>query len=147
MKREDIRIKQKRKKRIGRGVGSRRGTYSGRGVKGQKSRAGASIRPGFEGGQTTIAARFPKRRGGAVSSREKVFPVNVSRLESTFRAGAQINLRFLSEAGIIPKNVLSVKILGNGELKKPFTVHLPVSSSAKQKIEDAGGKVVYDTKG
>lgn len=146
MKRETIRVKQKRKKRIGRGVGSRRGTYSGRGVKGQKSRAGARIRPGFEGGQTTIVARFPKRRGGTNRLRTKVFPVNVSQLEGTFRAGAQVDLHSLFDAGVISKGVASVKILGNGELKKPLSVHLPVSSSAKQKIEDAGGKVVYDTK-
>lgn len=135
-------VARKRRKRLGRGMSSRRGTYSTRGVKGQKARAGARIRPGFEGGQTPLYARLPKRRGFQ-SPHPKAAVVNVGQLEKLFPAGATITGAALRRAGLIRSGTPRVKILGDGELTTALTVEdLPVSASAKEKIEKAGGKVI-----
>lgn len=141
MQHHHLSVHFKRSKRLGRGCGSRRGTYSGRGVKGQKARAGARIRPGFEGGQTPLYARLPKRRGFR-AFQEKGVIVQVGQLEQSFAAGATITRSALRRARLIPPRARRVKILGNGEVTKALTLSVPVSASAKAKIEKAGGKVV-----
>lgn len=132
----------KRRKRLGRGIGSRRGTYSGRGVKGQKARAGARIRPGFEGGQTPLYARLPKKRGFR-SRQPKAAVVDIGALEKAFPAGAAVTRAALIRAGLVPASAQRAKILADGTLTKALTVRgLPVSVAAKEKIEKAGGTVV-----
>ncbi|TSC72997.1 MAG: large subunit ribosomal protein L15 [Parcubacteria group bacterium Gr01-1014_38] len=133
-------VPRKRRKRIGRGIGSRRGTYSTRGVKGQKARAGARIRAGFEGGQTPLYARLPKRRGFR-SPWQKAAVVNLEDLERHFPAGAMITRAGLATAGLIRRDARRVKVLGDGVVSKALTVQVPVSASAKKKIEGAGGTV------
>lgn len=135
-----VRGSKKRRKRLGRGLGSRRGTFSTRGVKGQKARAGARIRPGFEGGQTPLYARLPKRRGFR-ASKEKATVVNLDDLERHFPAGATITRAGLATAGLIRRDTRRVKVLGDGTISKALTVQVPASASAKKKIEGVGGAV------
>lgn len=135
------RTARKRRKRLGRGIASRRGTYSTRGVKGQKARAGARIRPGFEGGQTPLYARLPKRRGFR-SPHEKAAVVNLGSLARAFPASATVTKAALVKEGLIPAGTRRVKVLGGGELVKALTiVGLSLSQCAKEKIEKAGGTV------
>jgi len=132
---------RKRRKRVGRGLGSRRGTYSTRGVKGQKARAGARIRPGFAGGQTPLYARLPKRRGFQ-SPHPKAYPVNVGSLGKHFPAGSRITRTRLVSVGLVPKGARRVKLLGDGDLTVAVSVQgIDVSGSARKKIEQAGGSV------
>lgn len=130
---------RKDKTRVGRGTGSGCGKTSGRGHKGQKSRSGGGVRPGFEGGQMPIYRRLPKR-GFKNVWRKEYAEVNVETLEKFFDDGATIDAVALVEAGIL-KNVLDgVRILGNGELTKKLTVKAQgFTKSAKEKIESAGG--------
>lgn len=133
---------RKRRKRVGRGLGSHRGTFSGRGVKGQKSRAGARIRPGFEGGQTPLYARIPKKRGFH-SRAPKASVVTLDMLQASFPSGATITRTALVRAGCVPSGARRVKILRNGTLTKPFTIQgLLLSASAKECIQKAGGRVL-----
>lgn len=134
----------KRKTRVGRG--GKRGTTSGRGQKGQKSRSGHSIRPA----QRDLIQRLPKLRGFAHKPTSAPdLEINIGKLESIFKKFAAgkhnvlVNKEALREAGFIGKNFNGkVKVLGNGELTIPLTVQkLKVSVSAKTKIEKAGGKV------
>ena len=130
------------RKRVGRGNGSGYGKTAGRGLNGQKSRAGGGKRPGFEGGQTPLAMRLPKLPGFRNINRVEYLPVNVSRLEEKFEAGEVVNGESLKAKGIIKHEDALVKVLGNGELTKALTVSVDkVSASAKAKIEAAGGKV------
>ncbi len=138
----ELRVGRKRRKRLGRGIGSRRGTYSTRGVKGQKARAGARIRPGFEGGQTPLYARLPKRRGFK-SLAPKAAVVTLGNLESSFASGALVTVSALRRTGLVGKRTRKVKILANGTLKKSLVVQgVPVSASARSAIEKLGGRVV-----
>ena len=131
---------KKNSKRIGRGHGSGWGKTSGKGHKGQKARSGGSIRPGFEGGQTSLARRMPKRGFNNIFATEYTV-VNVADLEARFENGAVIDTEALIEAGLVTKVLDGVKILGNGEVTKNFTVKAAkFSESAKAKIENAGGK-------
>jgi large subunit ribosomal protein L15 len=131
--------KQKRK-RVGRGDGSGHGTYSGRGLKGQKSRAGGGVRLGFEGGQLPIIKRLPRKRGFTNIFRDEYITVNVGRLNA-FAADAEVTPQSLLEAGLIKSIKLPVKILGDGEINHPLTVKAKkFSSAAKAKIEAAGGR-------
>jgi large subunit ribosomal protein L15 len=140
--------KRKARKRVGRGLGSGKGRYSGRGIKGQKSRAGShSMRPGFEGGQMPIYMRLPKQRGSTSKDampvgphRTSTVPVNLRDLERVFDDGAEVTLEAMVEKGLIKNTRTDVKVLGEGELKKKLTVtaHL-FSASAREKIEKAGG--------
>lgn len=127
------------KVRVGRGTGSGCGKTSGRGHKGQKSRSGGGVRPGFEGGQMPIYRRLPKR-GFKNIWRKNYAEVNVSTLERVFEDGSTIDAVALVETGVL-KNVLDgVRILGNGELKKKFTVKAQgFSNAAISKIEATGG--------
>ena len=130
------------RKRVGRGNGSGYGKTAGRGLNGQKSRAGGGKRPGFEGGQTPLAMRLTKLPGFRNINRVEYLPVNVSRLEEKFEAGEVVNGESLKAKGIIKHEDALVKVLGDGELTKALTVSVDkVSASAKAKIEAAGGKV------
>jgi len=138
---------RKNRKRVGRGLGSGKGRYSGRGIKGQKSRSGShKMRAGFEGGQMPIYMRLPKQRGPYSKDampvgphRTSTVPVNVSQLER-FDAGAEITVETLVEAGIIKNSRTDVKILGMGDLTKKLTVTAHrFSATAREKIEQAGG--------
>ena len=127
-------------KRIGRGHGSGWGKTSGKGQKGQKSRSGGSIRPGFEGGQLPLQRRIPKRGFNNIF-RKNIVGVNLSKLEAKFENGAVVDVNALREAGIVKNSFDGVKILGNGELTKSLTVKVDAfSASAKEAIEKAGGK-------
>ena len=140
---------RKDRKRIGRGLGSGKGRYSGRGLKGQKSRSGShKMRPGFEGGQNPIYMRLGKLRGGSADAlpvgpfRTSTAPVNVATLEERFEAGAEVTPESLVEKGVLKNTKTDVKILGNGELKKKLSVTAhAVSASAREKIEAAGGSI------
>lgn len=135
--------KSKSRKRIGRG--GNRGTYSGKGIKGQKSRSGAPINPIFEGGRSTLIEHLPKMRGFK-SMRPKNQVVNLSKLEKYFNDGDKVSPLTLHKKNLIGKMKAGIKILGEGELKKKLTIEkCLVSESAKQKIEKAGGSV-QDTK-
>jgi large subunit ribosomal protein L15 len=127
------------RKRIGRGPGSGTGEQSGKGVKGQKARTGHhGARLGFEGGQMPMQRRFPKK-GFKNHFRKEVFAVNLKDLEERF-AGGTVDVSTLHEAGLVPRRSFTVKILGEGEITKKFVVKASAfSSSAKEKIEKAGG--------
>lgn len=130
-----------RKKRLGCGEGSGHGKTSCRGGKGQTARSGSSIRHGFEGGQTPLYRRLPKRGFNNARFKRKVVVVNLSSL-NVFEDGAEINLDLLEKSGLINGNFEYVKILGDGDLKKKLAVHAHLfSASAKTKIEAAGGSV------
>ena len=127
-------------KRIGRGHGSGHGKTAGKGHKGQWARSGGGVRPGFEGGQTSLARRMPKRGFNNIFATEYTV-VNVADLEARFENGAVIDTEALIEAGLVTKVLDGVKILGNGEVTKNFTVKAAkFSESAKAKIDNAGGK-------
>ncbi len=131
---------KKDRKRVGRGNGSGHGTYSGRGLKGQKSRAGGKMRPGFEGGQLPLIKRLPKKRGFYNRFRIDYEVVNITELNG-FASGSEINGEGLRAAGLIRSTTRPVKILGNGEIDRALTVIAnKFSATAKAKIEAAGGK-------
>jgi large subunit ribosomal protein L15 len=140
---------RKDRKRVGRGLGSGKGRYSGRGIKGQKSRAGSHKMPAeFEGGQTRIFMRLPKLRGNTSKDampigpfRTTTVPVNVAALDA-FDDGAEVTPESLVEKGLIKNTRTDVKLLGQGELKKKLTVRVhAISASAREKVEAAGGSV------
>ena len=128
------------KKRVGRGNGSGHGTYSGRGLKGQKSRSGKNVRLSFEGGQMPLARKLHVMRGFSNARFKVVYqPVNVSVLER-FEAGAVVDPEALKAAGILKHLREPLKVLGEGELTKKLTVKAHrFSDAAKAKIENAGG--------
>lgn len=127
-------------KRIGRGHGSGQGKTAGKGHKGQWARSGGGVKPGFEGGQTKLAMRIPKRGFNNIFATEYA-TVNVSDLEARFESGAEIDAAALIDSGLIKKVYDGIKILGNGELTKSFTVKASkFTASAAEKIEKAGGK-------
>jgi large subunit ribosomal protein L15 len=140
--------KRKTRKRVGRGMGSGKGRYSGRGIKGQKSRSGShTMRPWFEGGQMPIYMRLGKKRGPYSKDAMPVGPhrthtvaVNVRDLERVFDDGADVSVDALVEKGLIKNTRTDVKILGEGDLQKKLSVtaHL-FSKTAREKIESAGG--------
>ena len=133
---------RKARKRLGRGPASGTGKTAARGMNGQKSRAGGGKRAGFEGGQTPLARRLPKLPGFTNINHTEYVPVNVSRLEEKFEAGATVDGESLVAAGIIKHADALVKVLGDGEITKALTVKVDkVSASAQKKIEAAGGKV------
>ncbi len=132
---------RKNKKRVGRGNGSGHGTFSGRGIKGQKSRSGVQIQRGFEGGQLPIIKRLPRKRGFHNLFRVEYSPVNLSSL-SSFEAGAEVTPEVLYKVGLVDSLTRPVKILADGEIKNAITVKAnKFSEAAKAKIEAAGGKV------
>jgi large subunit ribosomal protein L15 len=138
------------RKRIGRGPGSGKGRYSGRGIKGQKSRSGSHKLPaGFEGGQMPIDMRLGKLRGNTSADampigpfRTYSQPINLRDLEARFEAGADVSPETLVEKGLLKNTRVDVKILASGDLTKRLAVSAHgFSKSAKEKIEAAGGSV------
>jgi large subunit ribosomal protein L15 len=143
---------RKGRKRIGRGLGSGKGRYAGRGIKGQKARSGShKMAAGFEGGQMPIDMRLPKLRGNTSADampigpfRTYSQPVNLRDLEERFEAGAEVTPEALKAKRLIRKLSVDVKILGIGELSKALTVSAHgFSKTAREKIEAAGGTVTW----
>jgi large subunit ribosomal protein L15 len=138
---------RKNKKRVGRGDGSRKGSFSGRGCKGQKGRAGFRMKPGFEGGQLPIIKRLPSQRGFNNIFKTEYDVVNVAQL-NCFESGTEVDIVTLMTAGLVKTGQKPVKILGDGEIDRPLTVKADkFTATAKTKIEAAGGKaeeVVYE---
>jgi large subunit ribosomal protein L15 len=137
------------RKRVGRGMGSGKGRYAGRGIKGQKARSGShKMRPGFEGGQMPVYMRLGKQRGSTSKDampigpfRTSTVPVNVRDLDR-FDDGAEVTPETLVEKRLIKNTRTDVKILGVGELKKKLTVRVhAISATAREKVEAAGGTV------
>ncbi|MDG1668136.1 MAG: 50S ribosomal protein L15 [Opitutae bacterium] len=128
-------------KRLGRGEGSGHGKTSGKGHKGQKARSGGGIRIGFEGGQMPLYRKLPRRGFNNFNFKVSYQLVNVGQLEKL--EGDEVSRKTLIKAGLIRDNKQGVKLLGDGEVSKAFTVTVcKVSGSAKSKIEAAGGKIV-----
>jgi large subunit ribosomal protein L15 len=143
--------KRAARKRVGRGMGSGKGRYAGRGIKGQKSRSGShKMRAGFEGGQMPLYMRLGKQRGSTSKDAMPIGPfrtrsqgVNVRDLERVFDAGAEVTPEVLKAKRLIRTTRIDVKILGQGDLTKKLTVSAHgISKSAREKIEGAGGTVV-----
>ena len=128
-------------KRVGRGNGSGHGTYSGRGCKGQKARAGNNkVRPGFEGGQLPLIKRLPSKRGFTNIFRTEYSTVSINQINK-FKSGVEVTPEKLLAAGIIKSLSNPIKILADGDIDHPITVKAnKFSASAKAKIEAAGGK-------
>ncbi len=141
----ELKVKGKKsRKRIGRG--GKRGTYSGKGMKGQKARSGGNVDPLFAGGQTSLVEKLKKTRGfKAVTPKKNV--VSLETIEKNFKDGDTVTMKALVEMKIVQRSKAGngVKILGGGELKKKITTDKDtfVSESAKKAIEKAGGKVGY----
>jgi large subunit ribosomal protein L15 len=130
---------RKERNRVGRGIGSGNGKTSGRGQKGQNARSGGGVRIGFEGGQTPLFRRLPKR-GFTNINRKEYAVVNLDKL-NRFEDGTEVTPELLLETGVISKLKSGVKILGKGQIEKKLTVKAhKFSSSAKEAIEAAGGK-------
>lgn len=129
---------RKERNRVGRGPGSGNGKTAGRGQKGQNARSGGGVRLGFEGGQTPIARRLPKR-GFSNINRKEYAVVNVATL-NRYEDGTEVTIALLLEDGVVKKELSGLKVLGNGELTKKLTVKaVKFSASAKEAIEKVGG--------
>src|SRR4051812_45291873 len=137
-------------KRVGRGLGSGKGRYSGRGIKGQKSRAGShKVRAGFEGGQMPLYMRVGKLRGNTSKDampvgpfRTKTYHVNLRDLEARFDDGAEVTPEVLVEKGLVRNTRYDVKVLAGGELTKKLTITVHrASAAARERIETAGGTI------
>ena len=144
MKQHELRSPQgakKNRKRIGRGNARGTGTYSGRGIKGQNSRSGGGVRPGFEGGQQRLIKGMPSLRGFTNIFRTEYAPVNIDTLTG-FETGTEVTLGLMVSSGIVKDLSKPVKVLGRGEITILLTVEAnSFSESAKRKIEAAGGSV------
>ena len=133
-------VESKSRNRVGRGIGSGNGKTAGKGHKGQKARTGGKIRRGFEGGQTPLYRRIPKRGFNNIFSTEYAC-INVSDLER-FEDGTVVNMELLVKEGMVRKELSGLKVLGNGTLTKKVTVEAKkFSNAAKEKIEAVGGKI------
>ena len=131
----------KAKKRVGRGPGSGMGKTSTRGENGQKSRSGVSIKPWFQGGQSPIYRRIPKRGFNNARFTTRYAIINLSDLNKFFNDGDVVSEEILKERGIIKKRLSGIKVLGNGTLEKKLTIKATCfTNTAITKIEDAGGK-------
>ena len=127
-------------KRLGRGQGSGQGKTAGKGHKGQNARSGGGVAIGFEGGQTPLYKRIPKR-GFTNFTRKEYAVVNLDVL-NRFEDGAVVTPEVLKETGIVKKQLDGIKVLGNGKLEKKLTVKCnKISASAKKAIEEVGGTV------
>jgi large subunit ribosomal protein L15 len=132
----------KKRKRIGRGIGSGKGKTSGKGHKGQKSRRGYSRKVGFEGGQMPLIRRVPKRGFTNALFRKDFAEVNVGRLNG-LEAGTEVTPELLMEKRVVRKLRDGVKVLGGGDLQTALTVKAHrFSATAREKIENAGGKAI-----
>jgi large subunit ribosomal protein L15 len=131
---------RKARKRIGRGIGSGKGKTAGRGTKGQKSRSGGGVRPGYEGGQMPLHRRLPKR-GFKNIFRKKIAAINIKDLKK-FESGGLVDEAELVRRGIIKGQRDGVKLLGSGEIDRPLKIKVnQVSNNARKKIEAAGGSI------
>ena len=131
---------RKKRKRVGRGIGSGHGKTACRGHKGQRSRSGGGPRPGFEGGQMPLQRRLPKR-GFTNIFKKRYNVINIRDLDR-FEANASLDVGALKTAGLIKKIKDGVKLLGHGDITKPIVIQVhKVSSMARQKVEAAGGRV------
>ncbi len=131
---------RKAPKRLGRGVGSGTGTTAGRGTKGQNSRSGGGVRPGFEGGQMPIHRRLPKR-GFTNIFRKELAIINIRDL-ARFESGSVVDEAALVRLGLVRGKRDGIKLLGQGDIGYPLTIKLNrVSQSARKKIESAGGTI------
>jgi large subunit ribosomal protein L15 len=129
---------RKTRNRVGRGIGSGNGKTAGKGHKGQNARSGGGVRPGFEGGQTPLFRRLPKR-GFTNINRKDFAIVNLETL-NRFEEGTEVTPDLLLETGVVSNVKSGVKVLGNGQLEKKLTVKAnKFSASAKEAIESAGG--------
>ncbi|MGM7724602.1 50S ribosomal protein L15 [Metabacillus sp. Hm71] len=129
---------RKTRNRVGRGIGSGNGKTAGKGHKGQNARSGGGVRPGFEGGQTPLFQRLPKR-GFTNINRKDYAVVNLDKL-NRFEEGTEVTPELLLETGVVSNVKSGVKILGDGQLEKKLTVKAnKFSASAKEAIESAGG--------
>lgn len=127
-------------KRVGRGAGSGNGKTAGKGHKGQNARSGGGVRPGFEGGQMPLHRRLPKRGFNNIFGTHYA-TVNIGLLNEKFEDGATIDAAALKACGIIKEPLDGIKILGDGDVSKNFTIKAAAfSKTAKEKIEKAGGK-------
>ncbi len=132
---------RKNRKRIGRGDSSGHGSYSTKGMKGQKARSGGRTRPGFEGGQLPLIKRLPAIHGFKNKFRVEYSVVNLSSLNK-FDAGTEVTLEKLLEARLVKSPTMPVKVLADGELDRPLTIRVSkISAAAKAKVEAAGGKI------
>jgi large subunit ribosomal protein L15 len=130
------------RKRVGRGNGSQ-GTYSGRGVKGQKARSGGGVRPSFEGGQLPLVKRLPTQRGFVNIFRKEFATINLDVLAARFPQESEVTPLAMKEIRLIRGLNLPVKVLGRGEIGRAVTVTAhKFSTEARRKIEAAGGKAV-----
>jgi large subunit ribosomal protein L15 len=128
------------RKRVGRGNASGHGTYSTKGIKGQKARSGKDVRIGFEGGQLPLIRRAHRKRGFTNIFKTEYDPVNVSQLQR-FEAGSLVTPEVLRASGLVKRNK-PIKLLGSGEIDRALTVRIDaISASARAKIEAAGGRV------
>lgn len=131
---------RKKRKRVGRGPGSGHGKTCCRGHKGQRSRSGGGVRPGFEGGQMPLHRRLPKR-GFTNIFRKEYNILNVEDL-NRFEPNALLDAEAFKQAGLIKKIMDGIKLLGAGEITRPVVIRIQkVSKTAKEKVEAAGGKV------
>jgi large subunit ribosomal protein L15 len=131
---------KKNRKRLGRGMASGTGKTSGKGAKGQKARSGGGVRPGFEGGQMPIHRRLPKR--GFANIFKKVYAIVNLRELAVFEAGAVVDEASLIQHGIVKGKFDAIKVLANGEITSSISLRIGhISTSAKAKIEAAGGTV------
>ena len=131
---------KKDRKRVGRGDGSGHGTYSGRGCKGQKSRAGYKMRPGFEGGQLPLIKRLPRKRGFVNIFRTVYSVIDINKL-NIFEPESEVTPERLVAAGGVKSLQYPIKILAEGDINHPLLVKVnKFSAAAKAKIEAAGGK-------
>lgn len=138
-------VQKKKSKRLGRGNGSGKGTFSGKGCKGQNARTGGGVRPGFEGGQTPLYRSLPKLKGFKNINRVEAYPLNLDVLEEKYEAGAEVTLENLLEKRIVKKN-MPIKLLAKGTLTKALTITVnKASQKAIELVEKAGGKVVVLT--
>ncbi len=133
----------KKKRIVGRGSSSGRGTTAGRGNKGQQSRSGGKVYVGFEGGQMPLFRRIAQRGFSNYPFKKEYLVLNLCDLDAKYADGETVNVKTLSEKGMINKNAKPlVKILSNGDVTKKLTVEVAkISSTAKEKIEKAGGTV------
>ena len=136
---------KKKKKRLGRGIGSSKGKTSGRGHKGQKSRSGVAIKS-FEGGQMPLYRRLPKRGFRSIKNK-RIALINLSRIQEIINKkkitfNTKINLQNLQKSNLINNKYKKLKLLGSGDIKEKFDFEVDfISNSAKEKIEKSGGKV------
>lgn len=131
---------KRRRKIVGRGDGSGHGSYSGKGMKGQKARSGRGVRLGFQGGQNPLIKSLPSLRGFTNIFRREYIAINLDRL-AEFPANSEVTPQLLAKAGVLKNSKQRIKVLGRGELEVPLVVEAHrFSRSAREKIEAVGGQ-------